>query len=108
MSAKKTILSGSTATGDLTLGNYIGAINNWTKLQEEYDCFYFVADLHALTVKQDPKILRERCMSFFAQYIALGLDPEKKYFILSSLMYTSIQSWLGFLLASLLWVISIV
>jgi tryptophanyl-tRNA synthetase len=74
---KKTILSGSTVTGDLTLGNYIGAINNWTKLQEEYDCFYFLADLHALTVQQDPKVLRERTYSFLAQYLALGLDPDK-------------------------------
>lgn len=74
---KKTILSGSTVTGDLTLGNYIGAINNWKKLQEEYDCLYFMADLHALTVFQDPKILRERTYSFFAQYLALGLDPQK-------------------------------
>ncbi|MDC1175103.1 tryptophan--tRNA ligase [Bacteriovoracaceae bacterium] len=82
--AKKTILSGSTATGDLTLGNYIGAINNWTALQEEYDCLYFVADLHALTVKQDPKKLNDRCMSFFAQYLALGLDPVKNTLFLQS------------------------
>lgn len=74
---KKTILSGSTVTGDLTLGNYIGAINNWKKLQDEYDCLYFLADLHALTVFQDPKVLRERTYSFFAQYLALGLDPQK-------------------------------
>jgi tryptophanyl-tRNA synthetase len=74
---KKTILSGSTVTGDLTLGNYIGAINNWKNLQEDYDCLYFLADLHALTVFQDPKILRERTYSFFAQYLALGLDPHK-------------------------------
>ena len=74
---KKTILSGSTVTGDLTLGNYIGAINNWKQLQDQYDCLYFLADLHALTVYQDPKVLRERTYSFFAQYIALGLDPHK-------------------------------
>lgn len=74
---KKTILSGSTVTGDLTLGNYIGAINNWKSLQEDYDCLYFLADLHALTVFQDPKVLRERTYSFFAQYLALGLDPNK-------------------------------
>lgn len=74
---KKTILSGSTVTGDLTLGNYIGAINNWKKLQEDYDCLYFLADLHALTVFQDPAVLRERTYSFFAQYLALGLDPKK-------------------------------
>ncbi|MEQ1722951.1 MAG: tryptophan--tRNA ligase [Pseudobdellovibrio sp.] len=74
---KKTILSGSTVTGDLTLGNYIGAINNWKKMQDEYNCLYFLADLHALTVQQDPKVLKERTYSFYAQYLALGLDPEK-------------------------------
>ncbi len=74
---KKTILSGSTVTGDLTLGNYIGAINNWKKLQDDYDCLYFLADLHALTVEQNPQAFRERTYSFFAQYLALGLDPNK-------------------------------
>lgn len=81
---KKTILSGSTATGDLTIGNYIGAINNWKTLQQEYDCFYMVADLHALTVKQDPDQLRDRRLSFFAQYIALGLDPQKNTLFMQS------------------------
>lgn len=74
---KKTILSGSTVTGDLTLGNYIGAINNWKQLQDEYECLYFLADLHALTVHQEPEVLRNRTYSFFAQYLALGLDPQK-------------------------------
>lgn len=81
---KKTILSGSTVTGDLTLGNYIGAINQWKSLQEKYDCFYFIADLHALTVRQDPKELRERCYSFFAQYLALGLDHDKNTIFVQS------------------------
>lgn len=81
---KKTILSGSTVTGDLTLGNYIGAINNWKNLQDEYNCYYFLADLHALTVEQDPKVLRERTYSFFAQYLALGLDPEKNVIFVQS------------------------
>lgn len=81
---KQTILSGSTATGDLTIGNYIGAIGNWKQLQQEYDCFYMVADLHALTVKQDPKALRDRRLSFYAQYIALGLDPEKNTLFMQS------------------------
>jgi tryptophanyl-tRNA synthetase len=84
MADKKVILSGSTVTGDLTLGNYIGAMNNWRKLQEEYNCHYFIADLHALTVAQDPKALRERCFSFFAQYLALGLDPEKNTIFVQS------------------------
>jgi tryptophanyl-tRNA synthetase len=81
---KKTILSGSTVTGDLTLGNYIGAINNWKKLQADYDCLYFLADLHALTVDQDPKVLRERTYSFYAQYLALGLDPQKNTIFVQS------------------------
>lgn len=81
---KKVILSGSTVTGDLTLGNYIGAINNWKKLQEDYNCHYFIADLHALTVAQDPKLLRERCFSFYAQYLALGLDPDKNTIFVQS------------------------
>lgn len=81
---KKTILSGSTVTGDLTLGNYIGAMNNWTKLQEQYDNFYFLADLHALTVQQDPKVLQNRTYSFLAQYLALGLDPDKNTIFVQS------------------------
>jgi len=81
---KKTILSGSTVTGDLTLGNYIGAINNWRQLQSDYDCLYFLADLHALTVQQDPKVFRERAYSFLAQYLALGLDPEKNVIFVQS------------------------
>ncbi|MCB0348535.1 MAG: tryptophan--tRNA ligase [Bdellovibrionales bacterium] len=81
---KKTILSGSTVTGDLTLGNYIGAINNWKQLQDQYECLYFLADLHALTVHQDPKILKERTYSFFAQYLALGLDPQKNIIFVQS------------------------
>ncbi|MFY7992636.1 MAG: tryptophan--tRNA ligase [Bacteriovoracaceae bacterium] len=81
---KKTILSGSTVTGDLTLGNYIGALNNWKSLQQDYDCYYFLADLHALTVQQDPKVLKERTYSFFAQYLALGLDPQKNTIFVQS------------------------
>lgn len=81
---KKTILSGSTTTGNMTLGNYIGAISSWTKMQEEYDCFYMVADLHALTVRQEPKEFRERCFSFFAQYLACGLDPVKNVIFFQS------------------------
>jgi tryptophanyl-tRNA synthetase len=81
---KKTILSGSTVTGDLTLGNYIGAIHNWKQLQEQYDCLYFLADLHALTVTQEAAVFRERIFSFFAQYIALGLDPEKNIIFVQS------------------------
>jgi tryptophanyl-tRNA synthetase len=81
---KKVILSGSTVTGDLTLGNYLGAIHNWKKLQNDYDCLYFVADLHALTVTQEPKALQQRTRSFFAQYLALGLNPDKNTLFVQS------------------------
>ena len=81
---KKTILSGSTVTGDLTLGNYIGAIHNWKQLQNDYDCLYFVADLHALTVAQNSDNFKHRIYSFFAQYLALGLDPEKNIIFIQS------------------------
>lgn len=96
---KKTILSGSTVTGNLTLGNYIGAINNWTKLQNDYDCLYFLADLHALTVQQDPAVLRERSYSFFAQYLALGLDPEKNIIFVQSQVHQHTE--LAWILSSL-------
>ncbi|MCB0378603.1 MAG: tryptophan--tRNA ligase [Bdellovibrionales bacterium] len=82
--AKKTVLSASTTTGDLTLGNFIGAIHNWTQMQEEYSCYYMVADLHSLTVYQDPKELHQRCLSFYAQYLACGLDPQKNVIFLQS------------------------
>lgn len=81
---KKVILSGSTVTGDLTLGNYIGAVNNWRQMQEQYDCYYFLADLHALTVQQDPQKLRDRTYSFYAQYVAAGLDPQKNTIFVQS------------------------
>ncbi len=74
---QKVIFSGAQPTGSLTLGNYIGAVSNWKKLQEEYDSFFSIVDLHSLTVRQDPKTFKETALSFFAQYLASGLDPEK-------------------------------
>jgi tryptophanyl-tRNA synthetase len=81
---KPNTLSGSAPSGNLTLGNYIGAIRNWGELQEEYNCYYMVVDLHAITTKQDPKVLRERSLNFYAQYIACGLDPEKNTLFMQS------------------------
>ena len=74
---KKRIFSGIQPTGCITIGNYIGAIDNWLKFQEEYNCRYCVVDMHSITVRQDPAELRERAMSFLAQYIACGLSPQK-------------------------------
>ncbi len=74
---KKRIFSGIQPTGNLTLGNYIGALRNFNLLQEEYDCLYSIVDLHALTVRQNPAELRKACMRTMAIFLASGLDPEK-------------------------------
>jgi tryptophanyl-tRNA synthetase len=74
---KKRILSGMQATGMLHLGNYLGAMLPWTKMQHEYECFFFLADLHAITITIDPEILKESIMSTTALYIASGLCPNK-------------------------------
>lgn len=73
----KIVYSAVQPTGCITLGNYIGAINNWLKLQDEYKSIFAIADLHALTVRQVPAEYRQRAVSFFAQYLACGIDPEK-------------------------------
>ncbi len=80
----KTILSGIKPTGQLTIGNYIGAMKNFIRLQDDYDALYMVVDLHALTVPQDPKELRQKTLSVIAQYIAVGLDPEKSTLFIQS------------------------
>ena len=77
METKKTILSGIQPSGVMTIGNYIGAVKNWTKMQEDYNCLYMMADLHTITVRQDPVKLRQRCIEFLALYLACGLDPKK-------------------------------
>ncbi len=74
---KKRIFSGIQPTGNLTLGNYIGALRNFSLLQDEYDCLYSIVDLHALTVRQNPAELRKACLRTMAIYLATGLDPEK-------------------------------
>ncbi len=81
---KKTMLSGIQPSGDLHLGNYLGAVKNWGARAEEFDCYYFMADLHTLTVRQDPKLLRRRSLEQLAQYIACGIDPEKNVLFLQS------------------------
>lgn len=74
---KKRIFSGMQPSGLITLGNYLGALNNWTKLQDEYDCLYCIVDMHAITVRQDPVKLRKQAKDLLVQYLAVGLDPEK-------------------------------
>ena len=74
---KKVLYSGMQATGNLTLGNYLGALKNWLTLSDEYECFYGVVDLHSITIRQDPAELRKRARALLTLYIAAGLDPEK-------------------------------
>jgi tryptophanyl-tRNA synthetase len=81
---KRNTLSGSAPSGNLTIGNYIGAIRSWDELQEEYNCYYMVVDLHSITTRQDPKVLRERSLAFYAQYIACGLDPDQNVLFIQS------------------------
>ena len=81
---KKIIFSGIQPSGVPTLGNYIGAIRNWNKLQDEYDCIYSVVDMHALTVRTEPSVLRKNILSMFALIIACGIDPEKSILFIQS------------------------
>jgi tryptophanyl-tRNA synthetase len=78
------VLSGIQPTGRLTIGNYLGAIKNWLPLNERYDCYYMLVDLHAITVRQDPALLRERALEFLALYIACGLDPQRNVLFVQS------------------------
>ncbi|GAA0786416.1 tryptophan--tRNA ligase [Hathewaya limosa] len=92
---KKVIFSGIQPSGDLTLGNYLGALKNWVKLQDEYDCYFCVVDLHAITVRQEPKDLRRRTLELLAIYVAAGIDPNKNtLFIQSHVPAHSEAGWL--------------
>jgi tryptophanyl-tRNA synthetase len=73
----KVMLSAIAPSNRLTIGNYIGALSNWLKLQNDYSCYFFVVDMHAITVRQDPEVLREQTYWAIAFYIAAGLDPKK-------------------------------
>ena len=77
LDGKKTLFSGMQATGNLTLGNYLGALKNWVTISDEYQTFFSVVDMHAITVRQDPAELRKRARNLLTLYIAAGLDPEK-------------------------------
>jgi len=71
------ILSGIQPTGELHLGNYLGALKQWIDLQNDHECFYMLADLHALTIPQDPKTFRKQVIEKAAEYVAVGLDPKR-------------------------------
>ena len=84
MNEKKRMLSGIQPSGELTLGSYLGAIRNWAERADQFECYYFMADLHTITVRQTPADLRRRTLSQLAAYIACGLDPEKNTLFIQS------------------------
>ena len=75
--SKKVIFSAIQPSGTLTLGNYLGALKNWVALQDEFNCIYSVADLHAITVRQEPAKFRKQIIETFALLLAIGIDPQK-------------------------------
>ncbi|PKL84559.1 MAG: tryptophan--tRNA ligase [Ignavibacteriae bacterium HGW-Ignavibacteriae-1] len=84
MEQRKVILSGVTPSGILTIGHLTGALTNWVKLQNEYDCYYMIADLHAITAKQTPAELRKRTLDTAAMFIASGIDPVNSTLFIQS------------------------
>ena len=85
---KKVIFSAIQPSGTITLGNYLGALRNWVKLQEDYNCIFAVADLHAITVRQEPKKFRENILNAYALLLACGIDTEKSLFFIQSHVHT--------------------
>jgi tryptophanyl-tRNA synthetase len=81
---KKRIFSGAQPTGELHIGNYLGALKNWVALQDEYDCFYCIVNLHAITLPQDPKTLRQKTLDLARIYLAAGIDPERSDIFIQS------------------------
>jgi tryptophanyl-tRNA synthetase len=92
---KPIIFSGIQPSGNLNIGGYIGAIKNWVKLQDEHNCLFSLVDLHTITVRQDPKLLRQRMYDFLALYIACGLDPKKSIIFCQSHVVAHVQlAWI--------------
>lgn len=94
MSSKKVIFSGIQPSGTITLGNYLGALQNWVQLQDEYKNYYCIVDMHSITVPQNPAELKEKTLLLLSQYLAAGLDPEKcTLFIQSHVPQHAELSW---------------
>lgn len=93
---RQVLYSGMQATGKLTIGNYIGALKNWVNLNEEYDCFFGVMDLHSLTVRQNPTEFKQNAKRIYTQYVAAGLDPKKNCIYFQS--HVSAHAELGWIL----------
>lgn len=95
MQTKPTLFSGIQPSGDLMIGNYIGSIKNWVKMQDDYNCLFSLVNMHAITVEQDPQALMNRSLDFVALYLAAGIDPEKStVFIQSHVPEHSELAWI--------------
>ena len=92
---KKVIFSAIQPSGTITLGNYLGAVKNWVHLQEEYSCIFALADLHTITVRQDPAKFRQNTLQAYALLLACGIDPKKSLFFIQSHVHTHAElAWL--------------
>ena len=104
MSQNKRILSGVQPTGNLHLGNYLGAIKNFVLLQKEYECFFMLANMHAITVKHDPKILEENILDTTATFLASGIDPNNNtIFVQSTVSAHAELAWIFNCIARIGW-----
>jgi tryptophanyl-tRNA synthetase len=95
-SRKPIVLSGAQPSGQLTIGNYLGALRQWDQMQDDYDCLYCIVDLHAITVRQDPQALREASLDSLALYLACGIDPNRSSVFMQS--HVPEHSQLGWIL----------
>jgi tryptophanyl-tRNA synthetase len=84
MTSKPIVLSGAQPSGQLTIGNYLGALRQWDRMQDDYDCLYCIVDLHAITVRQDPVALRNASLDSLALYLACGIDPQRSAIFMQS------------------------
>ena len=92
--SKPIVFSGAQPSGELTIGNYMGALRQWVKMQDDYECIYCIVDLHAITVRQDPEKLRKATLDTLALYLAVGIDPKKStIFVQSQVPEHSQLSW---------------
>ncbi len=76
---KPIVLSGAQPSGQLTIGNYMGALRQWVNMQDEFDCLYCIVDLHAITTRQDPAALRKACLDAAALYLAVGIESQEEH-----------------------------
>ncbi len=92
---KKIVFSAIQPSGTITLGNYLGAVKNWVKMQEEFDCIYALADLHTITVRQEPAAFRKNILDAYASILACGIDTDRSLFFIQSHVATHAQlAWL--------------